>query len=54
MVLQVKFRDILLKYLHDDVDHQGQDRTLSLVRSRFFGPVLRRVSKIRLGTVKDA
>ena len=38
LVLPCKYRDTVLKYLHDDVGHQGQDRTLSLVRSRFFWP----------------
>ena len=28
----------MIRILHDDVGHQGQDRTLSLVRSRFFLP----------------
>ncbi|MCG8113144.1 MAG: DDE-type integrase/transposase/recombinase, partial [Candidatus Thiodiazotropha taylori] len=28
----------MLKQLHDELGHQGQDRTLSLVRSRFFWP----------------
>ena len=28
----------MLKHLHDDVGHQGQEKTLSLVRSRFFWP----------------
>ena len=30
------FRSVVLKHLHDDAGHQGRDRTLSLVRSRFF------------------
>ena len=38
LVLPFRFRDLVFKYLHDDVGHQGQDRTLSLVRSRFFWP----------------
>ncbi|MCU7858926.1 MAG: DDE-type integrase/transposase/recombinase, partial [Candidatus Thiodiazotropha sp. (ex Lucinoma kastoroae)] len=38
LVLPFQFRDMVLKHLHDDVGHQGQDRTLSLVRSRFFWP----------------
>ncbi|MCG8048682.1 MAG: RNase H-like domain-containing protein, partial [Candidatus Thiodiazotropha endolucinida] len=40
LVLPSKFKDIVLKHLHDDVGHQGRDRTLSLVRSRFFWPGL--------------
>ena len=34
----MKHRDLFLRHLHDNVGHQGQDRTLSLVRSRFFRP----------------
>ena len=40
LVLPNSFKDIVLKHLHDDVGHQGRDRTLSLVRSRFFWPGL--------------
>ena len=29
-----------MKQLHDDLGHQGRDRTLSLVRSRFYWPGL--------------
>ncbi|MCG8034660.1 MAG: DDE-type integrase/transposase/recombinase, partial [Candidatus Thiodiazotropha taylori] len=38
LVLPSNFRDLVLKQLHDELGHQGQDRTLSLVRSRFFWP----------------
>ena len=38
LVLPVAYRDLVLKHLHDNVGHQGQERTLSLVRSRFFWP----------------
>ena len=40
LVLPLHFRSIVLKQLHDDVGHQGRDRTLSLVRSRFYWPGL--------------
>ena len=40
LVLPSQFKEIVLKLLHDDVGHQGRDRTLSLVRSRFFWPGL--------------
>ena len=40
MVLPLHFRSIILKQLHDDLGHQGRDRTLSLVRSRFYWPGL--------------
>ena len=32
------FRDVALTGLHDDAGHQGRDRTLYLVKSRFFWP----------------
>ena len=35
LVLPTRFRSLVL-HLHDDVGHQGRDRTLSLVRSRFY------------------
>lgn len=38
LVLPFNFRDLVLKQLHDELGHQGQDRTLSLVRARFFWP----------------
>ena len=40
LVLPLHFRTIVLKHLHDDMGHQGRDRTLSLVRSRFYWPAL--------------
>ena len=40
LVLPLHFRSIVLKQLHDDVGHQGRDRTLSLVRSKFYWPGL--------------
>ena len=40
LVLPIHFRSIVLKLLHDDSGHQGRDRTISLVRSRFFWPGL--------------
>ena len=40
LVLPLHFRSIVLKHLHDNVGHQGRDRTLSLVRSRFYWPGL--------------
>ena len=32
------YRETVLKQLHDNVGHQGQDRTMYSVRSRFFRP----------------
>ena len=40
LVLPLHFQTIVLKHLHDDMGHQGIDRTLSLVRSRFYWPAL--------------
>ena len=40
LVLPLHFRSIILKQLHNDLGHQGRDRTLSLVRSRFYWPGL--------------
>ena len=36
IVIPVLFHSIVLQHLHDDVGHQGRDRTLSLVRARFY------------------
>ena len=38
IVLPKKFRDRVLEGLHDDVGHPGRDKTLSLVKERFFWP----------------
>ena len=40
LVLPAHFRDKVLEHLHDDMGHQGRDRTLSLVRQRFYWPGL--------------
>ena len=40
LVLPSHFKDQVLRHLHDDVGHQGRDRTLSLVRQRFYWPGL--------------
>ena len=39
-MLPAHFKDKVLGHLHDDMDHQDRDRTLSLVRQRFFWPCL--------------
>ena len=39
LVLRVRFHSIVLQHLHGDVGHQCRDRTLSLVRARFYWPV---------------
>ena len=38
--LVLPLHSVVLKHLHDDVGHQGRDRTLSLVRARFYWPGL--------------
>ena len=36
LVLPAHFRDKVLGHLNDDMGHQGHDRTMSLVRQRFY------------------
>ncbi len=38
LVLPTIYRDVALSGLHDDVGHQGRDRTLYLVKRRFYWP----------------
>lgn len=38
LVLPGKFHDMVLRSLHDDLGHQGRDRTYWLVQQRFFWP----------------
>ena len=38
LVLPPLFRDEVFHALHDDLGHQGRDRTLSLIKQRFFWP----------------
>ena len=38
LVLPEIYHDIALHGLHDDASHQGRDRTMSLVKSRFYWP----------------
>ena len=40
LVLPSHFKDKVLGHLHDDMGHQGRDRTLSLVCQRFYWPGL--------------
>lgn len=40
LVLPKQFRSLVLTGLHDDVGHLGRDRTLELVRDRFFWPYM--------------
>ena len=36
LVLPVVYHDIALAGLHDEAGHQGRDRTVSLVKNRFY------------------
>ena len=38
LVLPVAFQEVVLKSYHDDLGHQGRDRTASLIKCRFFWP----------------
>ena len=38
LVLPKEFREIVLRAMHDDLGHLGQERTVDLLRSRFFWP----------------
>ena len=40
LVLPAHFRDKVLEHVHDDMGHQGRDRTMSLVIQRFYWPGL--------------
>ena len=54
LVLPAHFRDKVLENLNDDMDHQGHDRTISLVLQRFYWPGLDSdVEKKQSRTVSD-
>ena len=40
LILPAEFRNQALKGLHDDVGQPGRDRTLDLVRCRFYWPFM--------------
>lgn len=42
LVLPKKYKATVLKQLHDEMGHQGIDRTTSLVRDRFFWPYMQK------------
>lgn len=50
MVLPKELRPLVLKSLHDDMGHLGIDRTLDLVRSRFFWPRMARDIEAKINT----
>lgn len=54
LVLPEIYRDIALVGLHDEAGHQGRDRTLSLVKSRFTGQAWTVTLKRRSETVPGA
>ena len=52
-VVPVSLRGVVLKGVHDDAGHQGQQRTLWLTRQRFTGNLWRRMSRNTWPTVRD-
>lgn len=42
LVLPERYKTIVLKELHDEMGHQGIDRTTSLIRDRFFWPYMQK------------
>lgn len=42
LVLPEKYKNTVLKELHDEMGHQGVDRTTSLIRDRFYWPYMQR------------
>lgn len=42
LVIPDKQKNTVLKELHDQMGHQGTDRTISLIRDRFFWPYMQR------------
>ena len=50
LILPEKYREWALKALHDNVGHQGRDRTLWLVKQRFFWPGVDEAVKTKVQT----
>ncbi len=50
LALPTTLRDMVLRSLHDDMGHLGIDRTLDLVRSRFFWPKMSQAVEERVKT----
>ena len=48
IVLPQALRDIVFKAYHDDLGHQGRDRTTALIRQRFFWPGMNQYIKQRV------
>ena len=53
LVLPEVYRDIALVGLHDDVGHQGRDRTMFLVKSRFYWPGLEKDVEQKVATCSN-
>lgn len=53
LVLPVALRGTVLRSLHDDMGHMGMERTLDLVRTRFFGQRCHYLWKRKLRHVRD-
>lgn len=50
LVLPARLREIVLRSLHDDMGHLGIERTLDLVRSRFFWPKMSQTVEKKIKT----
>lgn len=50
LALPTTLRDMVLRSLHDDMGHLGIDRTLDLIRSRFFWPKMSQAVEERVKT----
>ncbi|MCG7878320.1 MAG: hypothetical protein JAY78_18545, partial [Candidatus Thiodiazotropha taylori] len=50
LVLPPLLRNIIFQAYHDDLGHQGRDRTISLIRQRFFWPGMNRFIKEKVQT----
>ena len=40
LVLPMAFREVVFRAFHDDLGHQGRDRTTSLIKQRFYWPAM--------------
>ncbi len=47
LVLPRQLRDIVLESLHNDMGHLGIERTLDLVRARFYWPKMQLKERLR-------
>ena len=49
LVIPLEYRDTVFRALHDDLGHQGRDRTISLVKERFFWPGIDSYMRDKMG-----